>query len=286
MTFFRKNSTVQQGQLDVFQRRRTSQQMKALKNIGETISAQRRDVVAADGGACFGDPTKDLDFAFIGYVEQTQHMQQRGFAAARGTNKSDEFAALDLKVHTAQGLHHSAVIATEAVGAGYISGSDDNAHGETFFSNNSGANDDDDDDDVAIVVGSEYAWWFAPAAAFAGLFSDHEGAFAELFALDLHAGASLGFDVDNHRASWACDCTRDALLALTAAAASFCFAFSGAGSISARSWPAVTSSLKSTSTLSNWPLTREPICTCVAGCNVPVASIETCSVPRSTFTVL
>ena len=86
-------------QHDVLDDRDHWEQLKELEDNAEILSSPARHLVFVQ---LMRARSIDPDFASGGAVNAGNHVQQGGFAAARFADNADEFACVDLQVHTFQ----------------------------------------------------------------------------------------------------------------------------------------------------------------------------------------
>ena len=94
--------TVEQGQLDIFQRRSAREQIETLKNeaelpianVGQLVAVEARNIDAIEQVA-----------AARRAIEAAEHIHQRGFSRAARAHEGDKLAPRNFQRNAAHGVH-------------------------------------------------------------------------------------------------------------------------------------------------------------------------------------
>ena len=94
-------TAVEKRQFDVFERRRSGEQIEALKDETEVIAAQHRELIPREPLHMYA--VKEV-LPGRRTVERPDDVHRRGLSRARRTHDRHEFAFVDAEVHALQGL--------------------------------------------------------------------------------------------------------------------------------------------------------------------------------------
>ncbi len=112
---------VDQGQLDVVQRAGARQQVEGLENEADFLVANAGQLIVAH---LADQIAVDVVLALAGRVEAADQVHQGRFAGPRRSHDRDILAALDLDIHTGNGVD---LLVAHDIGLPEIEGADDNS---------------------------------------------------------------------------------------------------------------------------------------------------------------